>query len=222
MTMAKKIYSLCSISASIALLCLAAAPAFAVPRTAEDKITLSCGEDNGTKKILVAYDTIHGSTAEVAERIGEELCAMGFTVDVQWAGDVTAVAGYDGFIVGSAIYQFSFLPDAIAFLENFKAQLAAKPTAIFMVGASMSQDTPETRDMVQKAFIDPVLEKYPEITPVSIGLFGGAVDFTKEKYSLFERIVLRILGLILRFRNTADWRNWDTIDTWADEVGGSL
>ncbi len=220
MTTAHKICTTCVFLASLGLLCLAAQPAQAVPVLPEDNMTLSCG--SAGKKILIAYDTIHGSTAEVAVRIGDKLCDMGFTVDVKWVGDVTGVDGYDGFIVGSAIYQFSFMPVAIGFLEEYKTQLAAKPTAIFMVGASMSTDTPETREMVQERFIDPVLERIPEVTPVSIGLFGGAVDFTKEKYSLFERIVLRILGLILRYWNKADWRDWDTIDNWAAEVGGQM
>ena len=83
----------------------------------------------------------------------------------------------------------------------------------------MSQDTPETRAGAKKAFIDPVLEQFPEIEPVAIGLFGGAVDFTTNDYNLFERFVLRILGIILGFWNTADWRLWEVIDQWAVEVG---
>jgi menaquinone-dependent protoporphyrinogen oxidase len=201
-----------------------AAPVQAKPRTDNDSITQSCGPDNATKTILIAYDTIHGSTAEVAARVGDDLCDMGFQVDVKWVGDVTGVDGYGGFIVASALYKFSWLPDAQAFLEKYHEQLAAKPTALFIVGASMSQDTPDTRAMVQKSFIDPILDKYPDIQPKSIGLFGGAIDFTKEKYSLFEKIVLRILGFLLRLpdKNTADWRNWDTIDAWAVEVGDQM
>jgi menaquinone-dependent protoporphyrinogen oxidase len=199
-------------------------PAQAKPRTDNDSITQSCGPDNATKTILIAYDTIHGSTAEVAARIGDGLCDMGFKVDVQWAGDVTEVEGYDRFIVASALYKFGWLPDAKAFLEKYHAQLASKPTALFIVGASMYEDSEANRASVKKSFIDPVLEEYTDISPVSIGLFGGAIDFTKEKYSLFEKIVLRILGFILRLpdKNKADWRNWETIDAWAAEVGESM
>ncbi len=223
-TLDRMVRVVCVSAALMAAVFMFVASAQAVPRTDNDSIEKSCGTDNATKKILIAYDTIHGSTAEVAARIGDDLCARGFRVDVKWVGDVTDVAGYDGFIVGSAIYKFTLLDDAKKFLETYKGQLAAKPMALFIVGASMSQDTPETRAMVQKAFVDPVLDKYPEIVPVSIGLFGGAIDFTKEKYTLFEKIVLRILGLILRLpdKNKADWRNWDTIDAWAAEVGDGM
>ena len=57
-----------------------------------------------------------------------------------------------------------------------------------------------------------MLTEYPDIKPLSIGLFGGAVDFKKEQYNLFEKFVLRILGLIVVFKDSADWRNWEYID----------
>jgi len=223
-TVEKTLRVFCLCAALMAAVCMCTDPAQAKPRTDSDNITTSCGPDNATQKILIAYDTIHGSTAEVAAQIGVGLCDRGFKVDVKWVGDVSDVAEYEGFIVASAIYKFGWLPDAQAFLEQYQEQLAAKKTALFIVGASMSEDTPETRAAVQKSFVDPILSKYPNISPVSIGLFGGAIDFTKEKYSLFEKIVLRILGFILRLpdKNKADWRNRDTIDAWAAEVGDQM
>ena len=212
----------CLTAALLAAASMFAAPVQAKPRTANDNITQSCGPENAAITILIAYDTRHGSTAEVAARIGQDLCAMGFKVDVKWAGDVTEVDEYDGFIVASALYEFTWLPDALAFLEKYKDTLASMPTAVFIVGASMSKDTPETRVSVQKTFVQPVLDKYPDIKPLSIGLFGGAVDFTKEDYTLFEKIVLHILGFILGYWDKADWRNWQTIDAWAAEVGGLM
>jgi menaquinone-dependent protoporphyrinogen IX oxidase len=83
----------------------------------------------------------------------------------------------------------------------------------------MYQDTPESRDAVRKAFVSPLLTRYPAISPLSIGLFGGAVDFNTNRYNLFEKIVLRILGKALDFKDSADWRDWAYISDWAQEVG---
>ena len=226
-TLGRMIHVLCVSAALMVAVCMFAAPVQAKPRTDSDNITQSCGPDNATKKILIAYDTIHGSTAEVAARIGDGLCAppFGFKVDVKWVGAVAGVEGYDGFIVASAIYKFNWLPDAQAFLEKYHGQLAAKKTAIFIDGASMSQDTDATRTAVKKSFIDPILSTYPDISPVSIGLFGGAFDLTrKNEYTLFEKVVLRIVGVILRLpdKKKVDWRNWDTINAWAVEVGDQM
>jgi len=197
--------------------------ALAAPRTPADLIEDSCRNSvTGGKRILVAYDTIHGSTAEVAKEIGTALCARGFQVDILFVGNVIALQDYDTVILGSAIYEFRWLPDAMAFLKNNTPALSAMPVAYFIVGASLVQDTPENRDAVKKSFIDPVLTEYPDIKPLSIGLFGGAVDFKKEQYNLFEKFVLRILGLIVGFKDSADWRNWEYINSWANEVGDQL
>jgi menaquinone-dependent protoporphyrinogen oxidase len=196
---------------------------WAYPRTPDDLIEISCGDESpGTKTILVAYDTIHGSTAEVAERIGEELCSQGFRVDVRLARNVSSPEAYDAVIMSSAIYKFNWLPDALGFLKKNALSLATIPTAIFIVCSAMSEDTPENRESVKESFVDPVLKQYPHIHPLSIGLFGGAVDFNTNLYTLFEKFVLRILGKILGYTDSADWRNWDYISSWAQEVGAML
>jgi len=195
--------------------------AFAFPRTDDDLIEMTCGEED-SKYVLIAYDTIHGSTAEVAEHIGNNLCDQGFRVDLLLAANVEGINEYDAVIVGSALYQFTWLKDAKEFLQQNQTALAQLPTAYFIVGASMSVDTPETREMAKKFFVDPVLKKFPDITPLSIGLFGGAVDFATNDYNLFEWVVLKFLGLLLGYTDSADWRNWDAIDTWSKELAGKL
>jgi menaquinone-dependent protoporphyrinogen oxidase len=162
---------------------------------------------------------MHGSTAEVADHIGRELCARGFAVDVRLVGNASSLEDYDAVILGSAIYEFNWLPDARRFVRHHYATLAAKPVAVFIVCSAMYQDTPESREEVRKAFVYPLLDRYPAINPLAIGLFGGAVDFNTNRYNLFEKIVLRILGKVLGFKDSADWRNWDYISDWAQEFG---
>jgi len=193
---------------------------FSYPRTSDDLIETSCeGEGQDVKRILITYDTIHGSTAEVADQIGKELCSRGFQVDVLFVGHVSSIETHDAVILGSAIYEFNWLPDARRFVKNHHAALSSKPIAVFIVCSAMYKDTPENRDAVQKAFVSPLLIQYPAINPLSIGLFGGAVEFKTNRYNLFEKIVLRILGKILGVRDSADWRDWEYISDWAQEVG---
>jgi menaquinone-dependent protoporphyrinogen oxidase len=195
--------------------------AFAYPRTDDDLIETTCGEQ-GSKYVLIAYDTIHGSTAEVAEYLGNELCDQGFRVDVLLAANADDISAYDAVIVGSALYGFSWLADAKQFLRDNQATLSQLPTAYFVVGASMYEDTPANREAVKRAFVDPVINQYPNITPLSVGTFGGAVNFDENKYNFIEKIVLRIVGLILGYRNNADWRSWQAIENWGEDLAGIL
>ncbi len=189
----------------------------------KDEIRNDCG-DNGTTNILIAYDTIHGSTAEVADYIGNDLCSKGYKVAVRYAPKVTDINAYDAVIIGTAIYKFAWMEGAKNFLSENKTALSEKHTAYFMLGASMSTDTLETRAGAKEMFMDPVLSDFPEVVPLTLGLFGGDVDFAENQYNLFEWIVLKILGLILQYEdvNGEDWRNWDTIDSWTEEFATEL
>jgi menaquinone-dependent protoporphyrinogen oxidase len=54
--------------------------------------------------ILVAYASKHGATQEIAERIAETLRATGGTVEVRPVESAGELAGYDAFVLGSAVY----------------------------------------------------------------------------------------------------------------------
>jgi menaquinone-dependent protoporphyrinogen oxidase len=193
-------------------------PCTAYPRLEKDLIETDCG-DNGSTHVLIAYDTIHGSTAEVAEHIGGKLCELGFEVDVRLAQNVTDISAYDAVIIGTAIYKFAWMEGSKNFLNKNRTALSKKHTAYFMLGAAMSTDIPETRAGAKEMFMDPVLSEFPEVVPLTLGLFGGEVNFAENQYNLFEWIVLKILGLIIGYsdKNGDDWRNMDTIDAWTEE-----
>ncbi len=196
---------------------------YGAPRTPEDLIEISCGEKNQSSlKILIAYDTIHGSTAEVAEFIGEDLCDRGYQADVRFVANVPDSSLYDAVIIGSGIYQTNWLPDALEYINQNYEALTRVPTALFIVCAAMSEDTPESRESARQNFVDPLLAQYPDLEPVSIGPFGGAVDFNTNQYNTFEKIVLRILGLILGYKDSADWRNWEAISDWTAGLDAQL
>lgn len=55
-------------------------------------------------KILVAYASRAGSTSEVAEVIGQELCSAGAQVDIRPINEVKNIESYQAVVVGSAIH----------------------------------------------------------------------------------------------------------------------
>ena len=182
----------------------------------DDVIETSCGEDNiSGKKILVVYDTKHGSTSGVAAKIGNVLCELGSQVDIRLALNVDDISEYDAVIVGSAIYQFKWLLGSLSFLKQHTQTLSSIPVAYFIVCSALMEDTPENQEAVM-VFVNPVLKKYPEIVPVDIGRFGGAVDFSKLNF--FEKLVFRIVGIT----ESEDWRDWEKITAWAVKVDGLI
>jgi sulfite reductase alpha subunit-like flavoprotein len=89
---------------------------------------------NASSHLLLAYGTKHGSTQEVAESIAETLAASGHQVDVRAAADVRDLGGYDGVILGGALYMGRWHGDAVGFLERHRRALGTIPIAVFAMG----------------------------------------------------------------------------------------
>ncbi len=161
------------------------------------------------KKFLVTYGTAAGSTAGVAEAIGEEMRKAGGQVDVVAVEDVKNLSGYDGVVVGSAVRMFHLLPKTRKFLRKFRKQLKQLPLAYFLVCMTMAEETSEN---VQKSkdFAKPMLDLKD---PVSLGLFGGCMDPDK---------LTGIFAKTMQSQPKEDKRDWDKIRAWGAELVGKL
>ena len=161
------------------------------------------------KKILVAYASKYGSTGGVADAIGKELCGKGAAVDVLLMKNAANLSSYQGVIVGSAIYRGKWLPEAVDFVKENSEVLGRIPVAYFLVCMTLSRPTEENRAKVL-AYIDPVLKATPQIKPVRIGAFAGALDY--NNLSWLNKKILKSMGT-----PEGDFRDWKAIRTWAEE-----
>lgn len=84
-------------------------------------------------KILVAHASRTGSTAGVAEVIGQILAEDGRSVEVRRMQDVKDLTPYQAVVAGSAIQKGRWLPEAMQFIRTHQAALARKPFAVFLV-----------------------------------------------------------------------------------------
>jgi len=162
-------------------------------------------------KILVTYATRAGSTFEVAEQVAEVLRAAGATVDVKPVPAVHEVKGYDAVVIGSAIRMGHWLPEAVAFVKTYREPLSHIPTAYFLVSGLLRDDTPGMRRKVL-AFLDPVRTI---LEPTSIGLFAGKMDYSKMDW--LDRSIAEAVS-----SSEGDWRNWEAIRGWAQDLQTNL
>src|ERR1700742_5119944 len=85
-------------------------------------------------RVLVAYASSHGSTAEVAERIGKVLREHGFVASVIPAGAVDHLCHLDAVVLGGALYTGRLHRDARNFLKHHEEALGELPFAVFALG----------------------------------------------------------------------------------------
>jgi len=170
-------------------------------------------------RILIAYATWTGATHEVADAIAAEYVHRGLVADVRPANEVKDLAGYDAVILGTGVHAGKLPGPILHFVQENAAVLSNMPVALFLLCLTMSEDTPENRATALE-YLAPLRAKAPQMVPVDIGLFGGAVltegkDFDRQ--DIFRKMMERSMA-----KTAADARNWDSIGAWAGRVAPLL
>ncbi len=169
-----------------------------------------------SNKILIAYASTTGSTAGVAETIGQTLVENGLQVDVRPVQEVHDLTPYRAVVVGSAIHGSAWLPEAMQFVQTNRAVLAQKPFAAFLVCITLSMKNGQYRPVVAQ-WLEPVRAL---VKPVSEGYFAGILDISKVP-SVSDRLKFR-LSVALGFMSEGDHRDWGEIRAWANALPAQL
>jgi menaquinone-dependent protoporphyrinogen IX oxidase len=188
-------------------------------------------------KILVAYTTNSGSTAEVATEIGKELAINGRQVDVRRLEEVTGLDDYDAVVVGAPMI-LGWHSAALKFIKQNQTALTHKKVAYFCTALSLTrtddsiihsiplQMDPDLaippvhagrlsfkeRYSTPTNYLNPILKAAPAVKPLRIGFFGGKLEMFRLKFwqAAFVMIIIRA--------QPGDVRNWPFIQTWAREL----
>lgn len=167
------------------------------------------------RRILVAYASRHGSTAEICEFIAGALRDAGAEVVVQRARSALAAGPYDAYIVGAPIYFHLWEPEASAFVKRSWKELSRKPFAAFGVGLSMVDGTAATRADAEACVRSSLAREAPDVRPDALAVFEGALH--PERHGWLSRTLLRLIHAPI-----GDFRRWEQIRGWALGLGYHL
>ncbi len=139
-----------------------------------------------TKSILVAFASRYGSTQEAAETIANVLRQSGLRVDLLPMREVKSLERYDALVLGAAIYNTKWNPEAHAFLSRHEEILRRRPVAIFSLGPTTRNPAAKKRSLGQ---LNKDLAKYPWLKPVALEMFVGKYDLTKLGFGSVGRLI---------------------------------
>ncbi|ABN57750.1 MULTISPECIES: flavodoxin domain-containing protein [Methanoculleus] len=163
------------------------------------------------ERILVAYATRYGSTAEVAEAIGDELRKVGAEVDVRPVDEIRDLSPYRAAVIGSPIYMGKWLPEPQVFIEKNQQRLRTIPVAYFSVGLTVTDRSPEILRKAE-ASMDAVRML---VNPVEVGIFPGKLE--SSGLSFTDRTIVKMIRA-----KTGDFRDWEIVRSWAQAVHRKL
>jgi menaquinone-dependent protoporphyrinogen oxidase len=170
-------------------------------------------EEHMDRRVLVAYATKHGGTAEIAERIWEVLRQAGLRTDVLPADRVSDLSSYEAVVLGSGVYIGRWRKEAARFLKANEQLLAERLVWLFSSGPPGEGDPVELTDgwRLPRA-LQPVADR---IQPRDIAVFHGVVD--GKKLGAVERWMIKNVNAPL-----GDFRDWDAITAWANAIADAL
>lgn len=164
-------------------------------------------------RVLVAYATKYGATAEIAEKIGQVLQEAGLQAEVLPVEQVHDLTPYEAVVLGSAVYAGQWRREAAAFLQAHEEALAQRPVWLFSTGPTGEGDPVQLMQGWRfPEALQPVAER---IAPRDIAFFQGSLD--PGKLNLGERLVVRALKV-----PTGDYRDWEAIASWAAGIAQAL
>jgi menaquinone-dependent protoporphyrinogen oxidase len=175
--------------------------------------------------VLVAYATRHGATQGIAERIARTLESRGDDVTLRPADQVSAVAGYDAFIIGSAAYAGRWLKEAREFVQQHRELLASRPVWLFSsgpIGTDMVDS--KGRDVLEASRPAEFAEFDASIHPRDARVFFGALDPDAKPIGLMERLgapFMRMPG-VREAMPAGDFRDWPQVEAWAEGIAQDL
>jgi menaquinone-dependent protoporphyrinogen oxidase len=162
-------------------------------------------------KVLVAYASKRGSTAEIAEAIAEKLREFSLGVDCLPAEEVSSLEPYDAIVLGSAVYINRWQGDARHFLHKHAGELSKLP---FWVFSSGPVGDPSAAD---PAALEParIVDQVEHLGVRGHIVFGGRLP--TEPHGPLERAIVRHTP-----RGYRDRRDWGEIIEWAARIAADL
>jgi menaquinone-dependent protoporphyrinogen oxidase len=169
-------------------------------------------------KMLIAYASVHGSTAEVALFLKRVFSVYDAEVTVSAVDQVTSVAGYDAFILGTPISDGMWLRELLEFADRFRDELAQKP-CYFWISCIRVLESDGYEHARQNYIHQPTLDA---LKVQDVAVFAGRLKLENINWEERWMLSLRYDGAKRPAFLNKDFRNWEAIAAWGNKIAHKL
>jgi menaquinone-dependent protoporphyrinogen oxidase len=164
-------------------------------------------------RVVVTYASKHGSTEQIARCIADRLRERAVDADARPIADVKDLGDAEVVVLGSAVYMGSWMKEASQFAQRHRDTLARLHVWLFSSGPTGPVD-PKVDP--KKGWTPKQIPGLVEsIAPRAHRVFPGALD--ANELGFFERKAIKMAKA-----PEGDFRNWDEIRAFADEIADSI
>ncbi len=159
--------------------------------------------------ILLAWESKHGSTADISHLIARRLRERGIQVTLFDAATGKEPTGtFDGYILGSAVYRDRWMPHILRFAHSTRPALLSKPVWLFSSGPLGHRPSPEDSPAdIADVFWCTAAREHK--------IFGGRLN--ARSLSMLERANASVTG-----KPYGDFRDHGEIISWGDTIADTL
>jgi menaquinone-dependent protoporphyrinogen oxidase len=165
-------------------------------------------------RVLVVHASQFGATRGIAERVTQVLERRGLAAECYPVAELSNLVGANAVVIGSAVHGGHWLDDATRFVYRHAEELKVVPVWLFSSGPlgdrAVAAPQPDPKEVAAFRTL---------LAPRGHVVFPGAYDRETADFShsgLLERT------LVARLMPEGDWRDWDLIDRWAEEIAAAL
>ncbi len=158
-------------------------------------------------KVLVAYGSERGATAEIAGWIADALTRFGLEVEIKAADSVEDVTPYDAVVLGGALYNARWHKDARRFARRHAGDVCGKAVWLFSSGP------------LDRSADDTAIPLVRNVLKASVALgsrghrtFGGCLAADAKGF---------IASMVAQTR-AGDYRDPQQVRDWAGEIAAEL
>ena len=159
-------------------------------------------------RVLVAYGSKMGGTAEIAETVAETLRRRGHEVILAPAGDVPRDARFDAAVIGSGVYLGRWVREALRLLKRLARAGAGLPVWLFHSGP-LGDEHADDPVALPKAAQGPA----ERLSARDVVTFGGRLDADAGGF---------MAKAMVRGGMAGDWRRLEQAAAWAESIADEL
>ena len=169
--------------------------------------------------VLIAYCSRSGSTAEVAQAIGQTIKDHGLAAQVKPIADVHAISPGAAVVLGTALYMGRFPKEFHQFITRFEGELAKRRPWVFVLGPTEKErkQFAAAEEQARKE-----IGKHPTLHVADIRVLGGKFDPATLNLPFPMSLIMKLPGNPMKKIPASDIRDWDWIHRWGQAIAEEI